>query len=70
MPDLLLVDTRNATTEPGEPVPTCAPPGPMPMKQTVWYTMVAHGGTLRISTAGSGTSFRPILAVYQRDATG
>src|SRR4051794_32749353 len=68
VPDLLLVDTRGATTETGEPVPSCAPPGNAPIRSTVWYTIVAHGTSLRVSTAGSGGTFRPLLALYQPDA--
>lgn len=68
--DLLVVDTRGATTESGEPVPSCAPPGDPPIHRTVWYAVAAHGTTLRFSAFGRSTSFRPLLALYQRDAAG
>jgi uncharacterized repeat protein (TIGR01451 family) len=70
VPDLLVVDTSNATTATDEPVPSCAPPGTAPIRRTVWYTVTPPGAALRVSTAGDSTGFRPILALYQRDATG
>lgn len=70
MPALVIANTIDATTELGEPVPTCAPPGVTPIRRTVWYKLRARGTVLRVTTAGSGTNFRPILAIYQRAATG
>jgi hypothetical protein len=70
VPDLLMVDTRAATVEPGEPIPTCAPPGPSRITRTVWYTLEPTLPTVRVNTAGSGTSFLPILALYTRDTAG
>lgn len=70
VPDVLVVDTRSATVEADEPVPSCAPPGTAPIRRTVWYSVVPRGTVLRVSTSGSSTSYRPILALYTRDATG
>ncbi|MCC6178898.1 MAG: DUF11 domain-containing protein [Chloroflexi bacterium] len=69
-PDLLVVDTHAATIDPDEPVPSCAPPGTSPIVRTVWYHVVARGPTLRVTTAGSGASFHPILAIYRQDTAG
>lgn len=58
------VDIGGATTEPGEPAPTCAPIG-----HTAWYRFVAaESGELSASTRGSG--FDTVLAVYEGGGLG
>src|SRR5436190_11304457 len=69
-PNLVIVDTSSATVDLGEPVPTCAPPGTAPIRRTVWYRVVTVETTLPIAAVGTGTSFRPILALYSRDSAG
>lgn len=69
-PSLVVVDTISATVDRDEPVPSCAPPGITPIRRTVWYRVVTSETVLPIAAVGFGTSFRPILALYSRDAAG
>jgi hypothetical protein len=58
IPGSAIGSTSNATTESGEPQPSCAPIG-----KTVWYRVVpSAAGVLTASTAGS--SFDTVLAIY------
>jgi hypothetical protein len=69
-PSLVIVDTSAATVDRDEPVPSCAPPGTAPIRRTVWYRVVTAETTLPMAAVVRGTSFRPILALYDRDAAG
>lgn len=69
-PSLVVVDTSGATVDSGETVPSCAPPGTAPIRGTVWYRVVTAETALPIAAVGTGTSFRPILALYSRDSAG
>lgn len=69
-PSLVVVDTTSATVDRGEPVPSCAPPGTAPIRRTVWYRVVTPETALPIAAVGTGSSFRPILALYSRDQAG
>ena len=58
------VDTSGATTEAGEPVPTCGPTG-----KTLWYRFTA-ASNLSVTATTSGSNFDTVLQVWRGTTIG
>ena len=71
LPQTVLLDTRNATAEPNEPIPTSAncdsEMATRTFHKSAWYT-VTSPTTRRVSLSTSGAGFNTVVGVYTGSA--